>query len=113
MRHLLSEAGQKFDYPLPDSPPVLHPADARILAPQTEAVTLVAHGGVTPREVANHANLHLLQVDGHVIGVALNNADLSAVGHDYHYRCYRIPRCRSYACGSYGRPAQEEPGSVS
>jgi orotate phosphoribosyltransferase len=42
MQRFIEEASQKFDYIVLDSPPVLHVTDARILAPQVEAV-----GGLT------------------------------------------------------------------
>lgn len=89
MRTLLEQAPQKFEYVLMDSPPVLHVSDARILASQSEAVILVIHGAVTPREAVQHATQHLQQVNANVIGAALNNVDFSAVGYDYYYRYYR------------------------
>ena len=56
---------------------------------------LVAHGLVTARDAVNHTKQHLQQVNGNVIGVVLNNVDLSSVGYDYNYRYYR-----SYKSGS-------------
>ncbi len=103
MRQLLQQAPQKFDYVLLDSPPVLNVSDARILAAQVEAVILVAHGGSTPRELTNHAKQHLVQVNANVIGVLLNNVDLSAVGYNYYYRYYRgYGYGHGYGYGAYG-----------
>jgi len=98
MRAFLEQAPQKFDYVVLDSPPVLHVADARILAAQVEAVILVAHGAVTPREAVKHAKQHLQQVNGNLIGLVLNNVDFSSVGYDYYYRYYR----RGSGYGGYG-----------
>jgi capsular exopolysaccharide synthesis family protein len=89
MRNLLVESQKRFEYVLLDSPPVLHVSDSRILATQVEAVILVAHGGVTPRENVSRAKQSLLQVNANVIGIALNNVDFNAVGYDYYYRYYR------------------------
>lgn len=89
MRQFLDQAAQKFDYVLLDSPPVLHVSDARILAAQVEAVILVAHGAVTPREAVKHAKEQLQQAGANLIGVTLNNVDFSAVGYEYYYRYYR------------------------
>jgi capsular exopolysaccharide synthesis family protein len=97
MRRFFEEAAQKYDYVVLDSPPVLHVTDARILATQVEAVILVSHGAVTPREAVKHAKQHLEQVNGNLIGVVLNNVDFSSAGYDY-YRYYR----RGYGYGSYG-----------
>ncbi len=89
MRHFFEEASRKYDYVVLDSLPVLHVADARILATQGEAVILVSHGAVTPREAVKHAKQHLEQVNGNLIGVVLNNLDFSSVGYDYYHRYYR------------------------
>ncbi len=116
MRQLLEQAPQKFDYVVLDSPPVLHVSDARILAAQVEAVILVAHGGETPRELVNHAKMHLLQVNANVIGVALNNVDFRSVGYDYYYRYYRGYRYggygygHGYGYGAYGSTDERKEG---
>lgn len=89
LRQLLEQVSQKFDYVLLDSPPVLHVSDSRILAAQVEAVILVTHGAVTPRQAVQYAKNHLLQVNANLIGVVLNNVDFNAVGYDYYYRYYR------------------------
>jgi len=116
MGQMISQAREKFDYLLLDSPPVLHVADSRILAAQVEAVILVAHGGSTPRELVNLAKTHLVQVNANVIGVALNNVDFSAVGYDYYYRYYRGYGYRSgygYGYGGYGREDAQSEGDSS
>jgi capsular exopolysaccharide synthesis family protein len=112
MRRFFEEASQKYDYVVLDSPPVLHVTDARILATQVEAVILVSHGAVTPREAVKHARDHLQQANGNLIGVVLNNVDFSAAGYDYYYRYYR----RGYGYGSYGygygyESREEKPGT--
>ncbi len=110
MSQFLSQARDSFDYVLMDSPPVLHVADARILATMAEAVILVTHGGVTPRAMVNHAKMTLLQVNANVIGVALNNVDFSSVGYDYYYRYYYSRRYGygyGYGYGYQSRPADE------
>ena len=101
MRQLLAQAPQEFDYVLLDSPPVLHVSDARILAAQVEAVILVAHGTVTPREAVKHAKQNLLQVNANLIGVVLNNVDFSAAGYDYYYRYYQ-----GYSYGDGTQPGE-------
>jgi capsular exopolysaccharide synthesis family protein len=89
IREFLEQTSKQFDYVVLDSPPVLHVSDARILAAQVEAVILVTHGGVTPREAVKDAKEHLHRVNANIIGVALNNVDFSRVGYDYYYRYYR------------------------
>lgn len=88
MGRFLAEAAQEYKYVLLDSPPVLHVSDARILAAQVEAVMLVVHGGVTPRETVRHALDHLRQINSNIIGVVLNNVDFNIAGYDYYYSYY-------------------------
>ena len=79
----------------------MHVSDARILAAQVEAVILVAHGTVTPREAVKHAKQNLLQVNANLIGVVLNNVDFSAAGYDYYYRYYQ-----GYSYGDGTQPGE-------
>jgi succinoglycan biosynthesis transport protein ExoP len=89
MRQLLSDAKDQFDFVLLDSPPLLMVSDGRVLASQADGVILVAHGGSTSREAVNHAKSHLLQVNANVVGVTLNNVDLTGVGYGkYYYQGY-------------------------
>jgi polysaccharide biosynthesis transport protein len=88
MQGLLTEAPTKFDYVILDSPPVLHVADARILAARAEATVLVTHGAATARDVVKQAREQLLQVNANIIGVLLNNLDFNAAGYGYEYRDY-------------------------
>jgi capsular exopolysaccharide synthesis family protein len=109
LREFLEQASAKFDYVVLDSPPVLHVSDARILATRVEAVILVAHGGVTPRESAQDAKQHLQQVNANLIGIVLNNVDYSSAGYDYYYRY------RKYGYGSeyYGSREHGQDGKNS
>jgi len=92
MKQLLAEAVARFDYVILDSPPVLHVTDGRVLAAQADAVMLVIWGGVTSRTLVTQARDLLGQVNANVIGVVLNNVDLSASSY---YGRYRYSRYRS------------------
>jgi capsular exopolysaccharide synthesis family protein len=86
MKQLLAEALEKFDYAILDSPPVLHVTDGRVLAAQADAVMLIVHGGITSRTLVTQAKDLLGQVNANVIGVVLNNVDLSASSYYGRYR---------------------------
>jgi capsular exopolysaccharide synthesis family protein len=88
MRQLLVDARDRFDFVLLDSPPILMVSDGRILAGETDGVILVAHGSKTPRECVNQAKTYLLQVNANVIGVALNNVDMTRAGYGGYYNSY-------------------------
>jgi polysaccharide biosynthesis transport protein len=81
MMQMLELASQHFDYTVLDSPPVLHVADARILAARAETTVLVAHGYVSAHESVLQAKNHLEQVGGNIIGVVLNNVDIRSEGY--------------------------------
>jgi capsular exopolysaccharide synthesis family protein len=89
MKQLLAEAAAKFDYVILDSPPVLHVTDGRVLAAQADAVMLVVWGGVTSRTLVIQARDLLGQVNANMIGVVLNNVDLSASSYYGRYRYSR------------------------
>jgi succinoglycan biosynthesis transport protein ExoP len=89
MTQLLAEGLERFDYVILDSPPLLHVTDGSILATQAEVVLLVVHGGMTPRAAVAQAREMLSQVNANVIGVVLNNIDMSLTGYYRHYRHYR------------------------
>jgi polysaccharide biosynthesis transport protein len=89
MQTLLVEAQDRYDFVLLDSPPLLMVSDGRVLASQADGVILVAHGASTSREAVNHAKSHLMQVNAHVVGVTLNNLDLTERGYGkYYYKGY-------------------------
>jgi Mrp family chromosome partitioning ATPase len=71
-----------------DSPPVMMVSDGRILAGEVDGVVLVVRGASTPRQLVNQAKLYLLQSNARVVGVALNNVDLSQAGYGGYYKAY-------------------------
>jgi len=113
LQKLLAQTQELYDYVLFDSPPILHVTDGRIIACKVDAVVLVLHGGSTPRQVVNQAKRYLLDVNAHVIGVVVNNLDLSVIGYDYSYRYYRKYGYYGFYGGGYDNapppgPAEEE-----
>ena len=88
LRAFLRQALQRYHFVLLDSPPLLHVADARILAALVEGVVLVVQGGTTPRELVQRAYVYARDVGANVIGAVLNNLDIRS--DDYYYgRYYR------------------------
>ncbi|MBI4461804.1 MAG: polysaccharide biosynthesis tyrosine autokinase [Acidobacteria bacterium] len=85
MRSLLDEALADYPFVALDSPPLLHVADARILAALVDGVLLVVRGGSTPRELVQRAQASARDVGANLLGVVLNNLDVRA-DDDYYYR---------------------------
>jgi succinoglycan biosynthesis transport protein ExoP len=84
MRHLSGE----FDVILVDTPPMLHIADARILARQADGAILVLRCGTTTREDAMGARDVLIQDHVSILGTILNDFDPAKVGKYGYYKSY-------------------------
>ncbi len=87
-RSLLDRLTNEFDFVLIDSPPMLHMADARILAGMSNGVILVFRARVTDIETA--AASRDLFTDDHVrvIGTILNDFDPTKEGKSDYYSSY-------------------------
>ena len=87
-RKLLAEVGSRFDRVLIDSPPAVPVTDPAILATLVDGVVLIVRHGKTPREAATRAASHMLDVGGHIVGVVLNDIDVSGKGYRSYYGHY-------------------------
>ncbi len=83
MATILDQLAANFDYVVIDSPPVLPVTDSVILSRYVDGVVLVVRGAVTPRRVVNDAKLRLKSVGARLLGVVLNDVDVT--GGDYYY----------------------------
>jgi succinoglycan biosynthesis transport protein ExoP len=87
LRALFDSLRQQFDMIVVDAPPLLHLADARLIAPLTDGVVLVLRSGVTDRDSAFEA-CQLIHDDGyHLLGTVLNdwNPGKSHLKRHYYY----------------------------
>ncbi len=77
LRTILESLTKRYDMVLVDAPPLLSVADARIIAPLTDALILVLRSGVTDRERALEA-YQRIQEDGlTLLGTVLTDYNLS------------------------------------
>lgn len=85
---LLARLTRDFDIVLIDAPPLLHMADARILAKQSDGAILVFRAGTTTRDQAASAR-DLIDHDGvRLLGTILNDFDPNRVGQRNYYSSY-------------------------
>ena len=85
---LLKRLAREFDVVLIDTPPMLHMADARILASQTDGVILVFRAGLTGRDQAAVA-CDLFENDQvPVVGTILNDFNPAREGKSGYYQSY-------------------------
>ena len=98
--------GEKFDHIVLDSPPVLGFADAITLSVSVDGVILVVLGGKTPRETLQRAKEVLHQVNAKILGVVINQVDISRSDYAYYYYRYH------YYYGSDGKKKKKLPYST-
>lgn len=86
MQQVLRNLRDSFDYVVLDSPPIIPFSDARLLARQADAVILVSRYGSTTRRTMTRGAEMLNEVQAPLLGVVLNDMDLSSA--DFHYFNY-------------------------
>ena len=85
---LLARLSREFDMVLIDTPPMLHMADARIFAGQSDGAILVVRAGSTTREEAEDARDLLEHDRAHLVGAILNDFNPDREGRRGYYRSY-------------------------
>jgi succinoglycan biosynthesis transport protein ExoP len=92
---LIKDLSREFDVVLVDTPPMLHMADARMMAREVEGAILVFRSGVTTREDALTARLMLSRDRIQVVGSILNDFNPRAAGKSGYYDSYSAYRRNS------------------
>jgi len=89
-RELLREAQEVFDIVILDSPPLGVVTDAVLIAAQVKGTLLVSRMRQTSRVALRQVTAQLRGVGASIVGVVLNDADLSTDGYEYsRYYYYR------------------------
>ena len=102
-KEILGELEKRFDRVLLDSPPLLAVTDGVVLARLSDGVVLVTHAGKTLTEDGKQCARLLRDVDATVLGVILNDLDVSDRRYGYGYYRYQ-----GYGYGEDAAPAQAE-----
>jgi capsular exopolysaccharide synthesis family protein len=84
MGELLALLRSKAEYVLIDTPPIIAVTDAAVLAPKVDGVLIVINAGKTKRDLAVKARDMLRQVNAHILGVVLNNAEIDKSAYAYY-----------------------------
>ncbi len=85
---LIDRLHREFDVVLIDTPPMLHMADARILAHYAQGVLLILRAGVTSREQASKARDLFDRDRVRLVGTILNAFDPRSEGQKNYYESY-------------------------
>jgi protein-tyrosine kinase len=84
MAEILAMLRESAEYVLIDTPPIIAVTDAAVLAPRVDGVLLVVNAGKTKRDLAVKARDMLRQVNAHILGVVLNNAQVDKSAYAYY-----------------------------
>ena len=103
MRALITELKQHYDYVFFDSPPVMGVSDASILASEVDMTIMVVQYRRYPQPMNIRAKQMIEKVGGNLVGIVLNNINMSQDESYYYYSGYY----HEY----YSRDAEQEPGS--
>lgn len=88
MEKLISEASQRFDIVLFDSPPVLGVSDASLLVSKADATLLVLQPRKMPLKALLRAKSLVNNAGGHLMGLVMNNVDISGDTQYQYYTTY-------------------------
>jgi capsular exopolysaccharide synthesis family protein len=88
MKDLISELKQRYDFVFFDSPPVMGVSDASILASEVDMTLQVIQYRRYPQPMNIRAKQLIEKVGGNLIGIVLNNINMSQDESYYYYSGY-------------------------
>jgi Mrp family chromosome partitioning ATPase len=88
MKDFIQEAKRRYDYVFFDSPPIMGVSDASVLASEVDLAILVIQYRKYPQAMTLRAKQMVEKVGGHLLGVVLNNINISQDSYYYYYSGY-------------------------
>jgi capsular exopolysaccharide synthesis family protein len=88
MRNLINELKQRYDYVFFDSPPIMGVSDASILASEVDLTLQVIQYRRYPQPMNIRAKQMIEKVGGNLMGIVLNNINMSQDESYYYYSGY-------------------------
>jgi len=88
MKDLISELKQRYDYVFFDSPPIMGVSDASILASEVDMTLQVIQYRRYPQPMNIRAKQLIEKVGGNLVGIVLNNINMSQDESYYYYSGY-------------------------
>jgi Mrp family chromosome partitioning ATPase len=88
MKDMIAELKRRYDFVFFDSPPILGVSDASILASEMDMVIQVIQYRRYPQPMNIRAKQSIEKVGGKLIGIALNNINMSQDESYYYYSGY-------------------------
>lgn len=88
MKEFITEAKSRYDFVFFDSPPIMGVSDASILASEVDMAVLVVQYRKYPQQMTIRAKQMVEKVGGRLLGVVLNNINISQDSYYYYYSGY-------------------------
>jgi len=88
MKDFVNDIKQRYDFVFFDSPPILGVSDASILVSMMDMTLLVVQYRKYPQPMTVRAKLTIDKVGGNLLGVVLNNINLSSDSYYYYHSGY-------------------------
>jgi succinoglycan biosynthesis transport protein ExoP len=88
MREFMQKAKERYDFVFFDSPPIMGVSDASILASEVDMALLVIQYRKYPQVMTIRAKQMVEKVGGNLLGVVLNNINISQDSYYYYYSGY-------------------------
>ncbi len=88
MKDFIREAKTRFDFVFFDSPPIMGVSDASVLASEVDMAILVIQYRKYPQAMTIRAKQMVEKVGGNLLGVVLNNINISQDSYYYYYSGY-------------------------
>ncbi|MCW5557703.1 MAG: polysaccharide biosynthesis tyrosine autokinase [Verrucomicrobiae bacterium] len=88
MRAFVDEAKSRYDFVFFDSPPIMGVSDASVLASEVDLAILVVQYRKYPQQMTLRAKQMVEKVGGRLMGVVLNNINISQDSYYYYYSGY-------------------------
>src|SRR5204863_2468559 len=88
MKEFIQEAKRRYDFVFFDSPPIMGVSDASILASEVDLAILVIQYRKYPQAMTLRAKQMVEKVGGTLLGVVLNNINISQDSYYYYYSGY-------------------------
>ncbi len=88
MQDFIKDVKQRYDFVFFDSPPIMGVSDASILASEVDLAILVVQYRKYPQAINLRAKQMVEKVGGNLLGVVLNNINISQDSYYYYYSGY-------------------------
>ena len=88
MKDFIQESKRRYDFVFFDSPPIMGVSDASVLASEVDLAVLVIQYRKYPQAMTLRAKQMVEKVGGNLLGVVLNNINISQDSYYYYYSGY-------------------------